>query len=332
MVNLTIKKMKNILIKVLAFILIAPAFTGCLDDDKYALDPAGTKNTLEFGTINPPVSPFGAVYPLYVVSFGVSEEDEFEIVLNYAGPNDNDKDIELTLEVDPVAVELYNAQYGAHYTVLPDALFDMETMTVTIEKGKKSVTLPITIYPDQYDLSLNYILPLKIAEASSGTISSNFGTALFATVVKNRYDGVYTIAAETASFQDVNLPLATGIYPKTIEFRTINGNTVEYFDKGENLKGHIWSNSGTGTYYGGFIARITFDDATGNVTSVVNGFGQGNNNRSGKLDPAQSPVAKMTFEADGVTPVSMTLWYIMVQVSTDRTFFKETYEYVGPRD
>lgn len=332
--------MKNILIKVLAFILIAPAFTGCLEDDKYALDPSDSKNTLEFGYLNVPVSPFGSVYPVFVVAFGVSEEDGFDVILNYAGANDNDQDIELTLEVDPVAVQLYNEQYGTSYVLLPEANYDMASMTVTIEKGKRTATLPVTVYPDQYDLSVNYLLPLKIASASHGTISSNFGTALFATVVKNRYDGNYTIAAETASMVDYTTADFVGRYPKNVQFLTVDGSTVDFYDVDYDLKGHIFTNLATGgaSYYGGFAARIFFDNATGNVIKVENALGQGNNNRSGRLAiPGEvgngngAPAAQMTFDGDG-NPVSMSIWYWLVQVSTDRSLFKETYEYVGPRD
>jgi hypothetical protein len=42
----------------------------------------------------------------------------------------------------------------------------------------------------------------------------------------------------------------------------------------------------------------------------------------------------MTFEADGVTPKTLEVWYIMRQINTgvDRTFWKEVYTYTGPRD
>lgn len=326
--------MKNILINGLTLLLIASIFTGCLDDDKYALDPGNAQNVLEFGNINVPSSPLGSVYPLYVVAFGVSPEDGFEITVNYSGPNDNNKNIDITLEVDPLAVEMYNQQFDANYVLLPDNLFDIASMTVTIPKGQRSVAIPVTVFPDQYDLALNYMLPLKIASSSSGIISTNYGTALFGTVVKNRYDGVYTISEETASFLDVTNAAFTGIYPKTVSLRTVNGNTVDYYDEIYDTKFHIFSNAGAATYYGGFVARIIFDNATGNVTDVQNGYGQGNNNRSGKLDPAQPTTPKMTFQGDGVTPISMELWYIMRQINTgvDRTFFHETFEYVGPRD
>lgn len=332
--------MKNNLLK-FSVVALAIALTSCLDDDKYALDPGGSDNIIEFTDISVPISPFGAVHPAYVTSFNVAEEAEFNVVISYSGPNSNSRNIELTLAVDPVALELYNAERLEEdasyvpYEVLPEELYSIESMTVTLPKGETKLSVPVTVFPDQFDLSKKYALPLRIASSSSGILSSVYSAAIFGTVVKNRYDGLYTVEG---SMVDVTNAAFTGIYPKNVSLRTVDGNTVDYYDEDYGLAGHIFFTGTGASYYGGFIARIGFDPAdatatTADILSVVNALGQGNNNRLAKLDPAQNPTPTMTFEADAVTPIEMELWYIMRQINTgvDRTFWKETYTYVGPR-
>ncbi len=329
-----IKNMKNNIIKIL-FGFLAVTLGACLDDDKAPLDPSDSQNVLEFLDPSVPVSPAGAIYPAWVTSFPVSPQATFDQVISYSGAHGNDKDIQVTLAIDPVALDEFNAQMvelgSATYEILPEENYDISSMTVTIPKGQTKAKVTITVYPDKFDLSKNFAVPLRIASASSGTVSAHFSVAILATVVKNKYDGVYEI--EEGSMVDVTNPAFTGLYPKTVELRTVNGNTVSYYDRGEILAGHIFDAGGGASYYGGFLAQFTFDE-TNTVVSVVNAFGQGNNNRSGKLDPdPAAPVPVMTFNDDG-TPDRMEIWYIMRQLntSTDRAFWKETYVYVGPRD
>lgn len=331
--------MKKI-IKLYMLLASAALLSSCLEDETAPLDPSGSQNIIEFYDPSVPSSPAGAIYPAWTTAFSVSPEAQLVQTISYSGPNANDKDIQLTLEIDPVALDAFNEQMEAlgssTYSLLPAENYTIPSMVVTIPKGQTRVDVPITVYPDQFDLSRSFAIPLRIASASSGVISAHFSVAILATVVKNKYDGIYTVEG---SMVDVTNPAFEGIYPKTVELRTVDGVTVNYFDRGENLAGHVFLNTATGggTYWGGFIAQFKFDGAAGasnEIISVVNALGQGNNNRSAKLDPAAGALHTFTFEDDGVTPKTMEVWYIMRQenTSTDRAFWKETYTYVGPRD
>lgn len=321
-------------------LMSAVLVTSCLEDETAPLDPSRSQNVIEFFDPSVPSSPAGAIYPAWTTAFSVSPEAQFEQVISYSGPNPNDKDINLTLEIDPIALEDFNEQMAAlgssTYEVLPAENYSIPSMNVTIPKGQTRITIPITVYPDQFDLSRSFAIPLRIASASSGIISAHYSVAILATVVKNKYDGIYTVEG---SMVDVTNADFAGIYPKTVELRTVDGTTVNYYDRGEALAGHLFLNKATGggTYWGGFLAQFKFDGVAGTtneIVSVVNALGQGNNNRSGKLDPAADAKHVFTFEADGTTPKTMEVWYIMRQenTSTDRAFWKETYTYVGPRD
>jgi hypothetical protein len=333
--------MKRQLIKI-CIVSLSLFFAACLDDDKNPLDPAGSSNVIEFLDIAVPASSQTAVHPLWVVSFGVSPEAEFNLILSSSGANSNDKDIEVTLEVDPLMIDAYNEQNDTHYEVLEDDLYSMASMTVTIPKGSKQVEIPVTVFPDQFDLSVNYALPLRIVSSTSGVISKNFGAALFGTVVKNKFDGEYEILAGDGSMVETTNPNFVGYYPKnSIYLSTVNGNTVNYSDN-EYGADHIFY-TGTGlSQWGGFGAQFAFsltdvDEGGGTtsnaVTSVVNKYGQGNNNRRALLDVSGGAVNKMFFNADG-TPNRLEVWYIMYQINgcaCNRAIWKEKFTYVGPR-
>jgi hypothetical protein len=316
--------MKRQLIK-LYIVSLSLFFAACLEDDKNPLDPSGSSNVIEFLDIASPASPQTAVYPLWVSTFSVAPSAEFSVPINYSGANSNDRDIEVTLEVDPTMVDEYNTQNGTSYQVLDPALYSMESMTVTIPKGQRRVDIPITILPELFDLSINYVIPLRIVSSSSGVISKNFGAALFATVVKNKFDGVY--AVDGTMFDA--LGAFTGFYPTTVELRTIDGVTCSRFDTelGSPLHGIIQNGTGALFVFGNFSIQFTFD-VDGNVVNAVNNQPPGGNNRFGKLGVG---VNKMTFDANGI-PVEMEVQYIMTQNGSDRATFTETWTYIGPRD
>jgi hypothetical protein len=174
----------------LCLIFMSFFFAACLDDDKNPLDPAGTNNVIEFYNIAIPSSANGAVHPLWAVAFDFTPQEEFDIVVSYSGPNSNNKDIDLTIEVDPFALDAYNADQGETYELLPESFYTFNG-SVTIPKGQKQATVSITVFPDQFDLSKQYALPLRIVSSSSGIISGNWGAAIYATVAKNQYHGTY---------------------------------------------------------------------------------------------------------------------------------------------
>jgi hypothetical protein len=336
--------MKKIITISLAFLAITLA--GCLDDDKYALDPSGSNNIIEFLDPAPPSSQVGAIYPVWLSTFAVSPEATITQRIKYSGPQSNDKDIVLQLAVDPAALEQYNTQMtvgingadplgGATFEVLPEANYDIPELTLTIPKGEREVEFSVTIYPDQFDLSKSYALPLRIVSASSGVLSQHYSVAILAPVVKNKYDGIYTVTPPVGEVGLIHTnPAFTGLYPKTIELRTVNGNTNVYYDRGEDFAFHLFMNGTTLTYFGNFRIQFVMDTETDQVVNATNSLGQGTGNRHGKLNPAQPSTPQFTFEDDGVTPISVEIWYIMAQpdIATTVAQFKEVYTYVGPRD
>jgi hypothetical protein len=264
--------MKNIFLKIYILIL-GVVLASCLDDDNYALDPEGTPNVIEFLDPSVPASPSGAVYPAYATSYIFAPSAEFEIQVSYSGPNDgNDKNIELTLAVDPAKLYEYNKQmidelHGTTYDLMPEENYNIENLSVTIPAGQTKATVSIEVYPELFDFSKNFAIPLKIASASSGALSAHFSVAILAIGVRNTYDGIYeivggSITRNSASGPD---PVLGGPYDEdlTVELTTLSSNSLAFSP--------VWKDgSGVGGIDG---TSITIDESTNLVTvkSSTNG-------------------------------------------------------------
>lgn len=284
---------KNLLKICIAFMGVS--LVACLDDDKYALDPSGTNNVIEFYDPSVPSSPVGSIYPVWTATTEIQEELTIEQTISYSGPNSNSKNIELTLAVDPVALDDYNTQMevlgGGKYEMMPDSYFDFTDVTVTIPKGQKKVNISITAFPDQFDLTKNWAVPIRIVSASDGILSAHWSVAILAVVVKNKYDGVYeitdgSITRNTATGPDLVLG---GNYNDdlTMDLATVNGNTVGITP--------LWKDGGG---IGGIDGTtLTIDEATNLVTvkssnaslkntpATINEFFPGTPSTPGAPDP-----------------------------------------------
>lgn len=79
-------------------------------------------------------------------------------------------DVDVTLAIDPTAVDSYNAQTGASYKMLPEGSYQLSSDRVTISAGSNvssSALFEITTMEDFEDGAL-YCVPLKITGTSNG--------------------------------------------------------------------------------------------------------------------------------------------------------------------
>lgn len=264
--------MKKNLFKIsVAFLGIIMA--GCLEDDKYALDPAGTNNIIEFYDMSVPTNPAGAVYPVWTSTTEIVPDFTFEQTISYSGPNGNSSDIELTLAVDPFALEEYNTQMveelgGGTYEMMPDTYYSFDDVTATIPAGETRVNISITVFPEEFDLTKNFALPIRIVSASKGVLSAHFSVAILAVVIKNKYDGVYeildgSITRNSATGPD---PALGGDYVDglTVDWATINGNSCGWAPLWKEGSG-VGGIGGTNTVIDEGT-NLTTTTATGNAT------------------------------------------------------------------
>lgn len=325
--------MKNKIINSFIFLLGVVSFTSCLKGDPMNLDPERSNSVIEFNNTGSIVSGINAAYHRFAMdlgSMGAGETATFNVNVNYAGADAAPDDILVNLVVDEAALTQYNETDEGNFVMPPADIYNLPS-SVVIKKGTHQTTVQVTITNNEhYDFNVSYALPIKIASVSSGTISGNFGTAIYSFSARNKYDGVYTVTG--GSFTDHTIGAgATVSYPKTLFLKTYGANSVAYFDPNLNggLYGFIFSNSGSGSYYGNFAPIFWFDEA-GNVTSVTNYYGQGTNPqaRSCELDP--SGINKLTFDAEG-NPATLDVKYFMYQAGALRLSITENMLYEGPR-
>jgi hypothetical protein len=320
------KKLKHIIF----FAIGALTFLGsCLDDTGY-LDIYNGEN-------GGPVVSFGqAEHGKVVKTVEILDgPQDVEIAINMARAN---ADMTITVSVDEAALEKYNADETAKdshfvpFTLLPDSVYSIPSTSVSIPRGTLDASFVVSLLSAKIDLGEQYMLPLVITNADNGvTIAANLKTALLSVVVKNKYDGIYTVTG--TAWVDNVVPTITSYYPWTASLVT-NGATQNVLQDEEGYysdpRVHLIKSGTSVSSYGGFIVVFNFD-ANNNVTSVINLLGQPNpaNTRSAKLDPTG---------VNKFDPVTKTLRvkYHMIQTNqatgtSPRVTFDETYTYVGPR-
>jgi hypothetical protein len=142
-------------------------------------------------------------------------------------------DVQVTLVVDTSMVSAYNnaIQPQYPYEVMPDSLYSLITNTVTMKAGT-SISEPIAIefYPVRVDGSKNYMLPVKIASISGGSIAVAPGTGTcYFHIIGNPLAGNYI---SNGYFYHPSVPRAITNRPKFLAPVTPTQLLVELGDLG----------------------------------------------------------------------------------------------------
>lgn len=248
------------------------------------------------------------------------------IYANVASPALPTKATTVVLALDTAYLTSYNATNGTTYELLPDSVYKISTLNLTIPAGQRLDSAVVTYDFTKLNLTHSYVLPITIASASLPIEQWNH--LLYYVSVKNKYDGKYLITGSMVDAANSNL---TGYYPWTAYLVTTGPNSVVLTDP-TNGPFHLILNGASTSYYGNFGVVINFDPSgSGAITSVVNYYGQpASNTRSGKLDPSGINLWDPTSK-------DMDINYFMLQPSVIttspfiRTSFSEHYKYLGPR-
>lgn len=241
-------------------------------------------------------------------------------------------DIKIKLALKPSLITDYNTANGTAFLPLPFTSYTLSdpTLEVTIPKGTYGEhQMKITVTKSGLSLTETYALGFTIQTVSEGVISDIAKNFLFIIGVKNKYDGQYTV---TGTFLDVTNANFVGTYPITWDLVT-NGpaQNVVYDNENLGIPGHVFNSAGDpstpNTYYGSFGLVINFD-ASDNVSSVTNYYGQpSGNGRSANLDP--SGVNKYN---PATKTIAIKYWMDQPSVVTPhRTYFNESWKFIGPR-
>jgi hypothetical protein len=317
-------------LKMLSLLAVITGLSSCLKDEPIIANKP--ENIVEFYTTEAISSPPTALYPVYVKSYVVGVPAKINVVVSYSGTDTAPQDITLDVAVDPTALTKYNTKAAAdgnqEYEQLPTSAYTFPTAPVVIKKGERRATITVdVVIPADFDFDKSFALPLTIKSTTFGTISGNFGSTLYAIGAKNKYDGEYTV---DGTMVDNTSSALTGRYPINYYLITQTSTSNVLFDYVyAHTYGHEITSGGGPSYYGSFSPVFTFD-ADGNITNVVNYYGQpASNGRSAQLDP--SGVNKFISGTPGEVGSKFQVKYFMLQPgSTIRSVFDETFTYVGP--
>jgi hypothetical protein len=127
------------------------------------------------------------------------------------------KDVTVTIAVDDSARIAYNEANGTQYLQFPDSLFLLSTTTGIVTAGARSITIPITIYTGQADLTKSYMLPITIKDAQGLSISSDLGT-IYYNQLGSPIAGRYTVTGVRTDYVG---PKANGIISDTVDLSTL---------------------------------------------------------------------------------------------------------------
>ena len=179
----------------LAALLMLTQASSCLKDNGNNVSPdaGGSPNIVEFQ--NTTIPPYNTIFPQYDNGVNLANDTgSFPINLNYTGAVAvTPQDIKITLSLSQAALDSFNNQNGTSYVIPPADTYTVPT-TATIAKGTRQiqVSAKINTAPADYDYTASYAIPLTISAASYGTISSNYGTAIFSFIANNANAGTYT--------------------------------------------------------------------------------------------------------------------------------------------
>jgi Domain of unknown function (DUF1735) len=193
----------------------------------------------------------------------------------------------IKLVPNPTLIADYNTAHGTSYVNLPSTAYT-GSFDLTIPAGKRTADMVIKLNKTALDLSKAYAVGLSIASVdNNGIISSTAKNIVAAILVKNQYDGVYSIRGKVLRAGDDVLSGYFSGYEMSLI--TSGSNSVNFGGL------QYWAN-GTGVGIGNpaFVINadntITISSPGGAVNSSTQGSGY-----ISRYDPA-----KKTFYADFV--------------------------------
>ena len=133
------------------------------------------------------------------------EEDNTTTLPIYFGVNGtslNDKNISLTMDIDPDTLDRYNwdkykTQTDLYYKMLPEGTYTFDADSWTIRSGELNTTAKIKIDLNKIEelgsLYDDYVLPLRITSSTGEPMGQNKYTKVLAHIgFKNDYSGIYS--------------------------------------------------------------------------------------------------------------------------------------------
>lgn len=217
--------MKNIKIVLLGVFILS--LTSCLKEARMNIDPSYASNVIELANTGDNFTSSGI--PGYYADLGsvkAGASKSFNVNVHYTGPGNAPSDITVTIGIDEATLATYNAKNGTSKVTPPTEAYAFPTQVV-IKKGTNQTTVQAVItVSSNFNFSKAYALPIKITAVSTGVISGNYASSVYAFGVRNEYDGVYNYKGYALRAGDAVL---TGYFRnKRMNLLTIGANAVQF--------------------------------------------------------------------------------------------------------
>lgn len=320
--------MKKILINSFLFLSVILAFTAC---EKAEIKDGGGKTLVKFveGGETPVVLPLNTAP-------AAEEVQLFEIGKDAKNQGDLNTATSVTVTNTQAYLDAYNDSNHTEFELLPADSYTFtaasgvsvsgNTWTVNLAPGEFVKGIAITLDKSKLDLSKSYAFGLQITGSTVGSVSAAGGISIVNIIIKNKYDGSYTV---TGSMTDAANGGLTGSFPMTYHLVTTGASSVIGLDPVIfNLNVVPIKNAGADSYYGSFVPIFQFD-GNDNVVAVTNGYGQpAGNGRYAQIDP--SGINKR--DASGNIQVKFFMFQpSVIALPAPRVSFTWRMNYNGPR-
>jgi hypothetical protein len=251
------------------------------------------------------------------------------------GPNNAGQDIKVTIDTSSAVLDSFNNRLDANGDPNPVGPGDLTFPSgvtivdnvVTIPAGSRVGWLKISFVPHDYigqDVALGFVI--KSVSPASYTISGNLASGAIAIVIKNKYDGKYTLTQYSKGWGAYSGGIAddqTFTWPGSVIYATTGTGSNEIVTaQGGPLQTLFFAN-GSVSVYGAALPVYNLDVATDKLISIDNPA-QDSRNRRFTVNPADD---------SRYDPATKTLYlsYFMDQDTRPQQTIKDTLVYIGPR-
>jgi hypothetical protein len=138
------------------------------------------------------------------IAMNLTEQNTVNVNVAFGvnGTTSNNKDVNVTLAVDPDTLRDYNFDKNkndsaAYYTILPADCYQFDKTSYTIPAGQlnaaATVTVDMTKLANNYSIYDQYVLPIKIASSDGEVVGpSKYSRALYLINLVNSWSGAYS--------------------------------------------------------------------------------------------------------------------------------------------
>lgn len=151
--------------------------------------------------------------------------DTATFAVSLQGAASLNKDINITLATPSDALDDYYFIDSLVYEMMPSDLYEILTPTGTIEAGTSAAEFQVRFFPNKFDPTKNYMLPITATNDAGLPISSNYGFVYYH-VIGNPIAGVYAWNYRRYNNADT-VGATSGTATGTQLFGPKNGTTIE---------------------------------------------------------------------------------------------------------